>query len=244
MGYEIIYDRRFIFVVIDGENKYIPIFQYGSNNCFDFASNGRMIPEKNWGVLNYTKRNQYLFNESEIRELAAIYENSGEIHKSRYKIFDKGEFERWYINGMKSAKPLEYYTELGNAFHILDYTDYVYNEKEPERHYIKTTEELLAKLKELDGKELTMGFVPRNLYLPRKRKQYKERKKVSQYFVLYNSKTGYLHKLTRNGYRYSPYSVSNAKKFITEKQIKSYLQKYEQRLDGFEIEQINEIAYI
>ncbi|MFR1480866.1 MAG: hypothetical protein ACLSB9_36905 [Hydrogeniiclostridium mannosilyticum] len=49
MSSEIFYDKAFILV---GE-KYIPVVNHGSSNCFDFDSRGREIPEKHWSVLNY-----------------------------------------------------------------------------------------------------------------------------------------------------------------------------------------------
>ena len=44
MSSEIFYDKAFIRV---GE-KYIPIVNHGSSNCFDIDRRGREIPEKRW----------------------------------------------------------------------------------------------------------------------------------------------------------------------------------------------------
>lgn len=49
MSSEIFYDKAFIRV----DNRYIPVVNHGSSNCFDFDSRGREIPEKHWSVLNY-----------------------------------------------------------------------------------------------------------------------------------------------------------------------------------------------
>lgn len=43
MSSEIFYDKAFIQV----EEKYIPVVNHGSSNCFEFDSRGREIPEKN-----------------------------------------------------------------------------------------------------------------------------------------------------------------------------------------------------
>jgi len=119
MGYEIIYDRRFIKI---GDDRYIPVFQYGSNNCFDITSDGREIPEKNWGVFNYTKERQYIFSREEIEELAEAYSDA-EFFKSRYTPFRRGEFERLYRNGVKAAEPLSFYLRHGNTLVVSDLSD-------------------------------------------------------------------------------------------------------------------------
>lgn len=242
MGYEITYDRCFIQV----GDLYIPLFQSGSNNCTEFNWAGREVSEKRWCVYNYTKRETFLFTEDEIRALAGVY-GALEMFKSRHRHFAEGEFARWFLNGMKAAQPLEFYTELGNTFYIWDYTHYEYGKTPPEKHCVKTTPELLELLRKLEGRSLEMGFTQRKLYLPRKPKTRKERKAVSHFFVL--AKAGqehYLCKLTRYGYRYTSYpDVSSVKKFATEKQAQSYLEKYRDRFsDSFGIKRIDEEAYL
>ena len=68
MSSEIYYDRAYIRV----GDRFIPVVNHGSSNCFDFDACGREVPEKHWSVLNYTFR--HLFTEEEIRQIAAIYE--------------------------------------------------------------------------------------------------------------------------------------------------------------------------
>lgn len=70
MSSEIFYDKAFILV---GE-KYIPVVNHGSSNCFDFDSRGREIPEKHWSVLNYPHTGRMLFTAEEMREIAAAHE--------------------------------------------------------------------------------------------------------------------------------------------------------------------------
>ena len=57
MSSEIFYDKAFIRV----EEKYIPVVNHGSSNCFEFDSRGREIPEKTWSVLNHPYTERMLF---------------------------------------------------------------------------------------------------------------------------------------------------------------------------------------
>lgn len=96
MSSEIYYDRAFIRV----GDRFIPVVNHGSSNCFDFDAHGREVPEKHWSVLNYTFHGRQLFTEEEIRQIAAVYEaansdNRDGIRKSRNRSFGVGEFGRW-----------------------------------------------------------------------------------------------------------------------------------------------------
>ena len=247
MGYEIYYDRRFIKV----NDHYIPVFLHGSNNCFDYGSNGRMIPEKDWDVFNYQKRDKFLFTETEIKELAAEYGSYEDLFKTRNTKFKPGEFERWYLNGMNNAQQLEYYTDHCNSFAIYDRTNYKYGETPAEQHLVKTNAELIAKLEELlkstTPDKITMGFTGRELHLPKNPRTPKERKEVDLYFVLSNPKTGYLYKLKKYGYSYTPYNTAG-KKFASLKDAEKYLAKHGTgkygRLEDFQVEQVDRPAII
>ncbi len=65
MSSEIFYDKAFILV---GE-KYIPVVNHGSSNCFDFDSRGHNR-EKHWSVLNYPHTGRMLFTAEEMQEIA------------------------------------------------------------------------------------------------------------------------------------------------------------------------------
>lgn len=93
MSSEIYYDRAFIRV----GDRFIPVVNHGSSNCFDFDVHGREVLEKHWSVLNYTFHGRQLFTEEEIRQIAAVYEaansdNRDGIRKSRNRSFGVGEF--------------------------------------------------------------------------------------------------------------------------------------------------------
>ena len=70
MSYQIYYDKAFIKV----NDKFVPMVNSGSNNCWEVNYCNREIPEKNWSVLNYTMRSKVLFTADEIVEIAKRYE--------------------------------------------------------------------------------------------------------------------------------------------------------------------------
>jgi len=145
MSYQIYYDRAFIRV----GDKFIPIINSGSNNCWQYY-NRREVPEKSWNVLNWKRDYQFLFSESEIKDIARDYElnnqKSGMDFKSRNRCFENGEFERWIINGIKNAYTIEEYVSFGNRFFVLDYSPA--ETEKWKKHSLKTTTELLKILEE------------------------------------------------------------------------------------------------
>ena len=154
MSSEIYYDRAYIRV----GDRFIPVVNHGSSNCFDFDACGREVPEKHWSVLNYTFHGRQLFTEEEIRQIAAIYEaansdNRDGIRKSRNRSFDVGEFGRWIMNGMKTAHTMEEYRTCGNTVVVVEYAEPVWK-----KHVVYTTKQLLDKLCELDGKPISVSF--------------------------------------------------------------------------------------
>lgn len=155
MSSEIFYDKAFIRV----DDRYIPVVNHGSSNCFDFDSRGREIPEKHWTVLNYTRRDSQIFTADEMRQIAEVYEaasmsNRGGTRKSRYRPFEESEFGRWILAGMKSAHTVEEYREYGNTVVVVDYS-----ETDWQRHPVYTTGELMEKLKELKGRNISVSFL-------------------------------------------------------------------------------------
>lgn len=138
MSYEIMYDRRFIDL---GDGRYVPMVQQGSNNCFEFSSWGRQVPEKYWTVYKYCfpVRHQYAFTLKELKEMASV--KGLEWFKSRYKKMTDEEFQKYFTAGIKSAKKIEEYVEMRNGFYFKD---------ENTQRYITTTEELKSIIWELE----------------------------------------------------------------------------------------------
>lgn len=240
MSYEIYYDKRFIKV---GEDKYIPIFQHGSNNSFEISPSGREIPEKDWSILNYPHKDKYLFTMDEIIKLGEYHkehcENGRTYHKTRYKTMTPEEVYKMFINGAKNAKPLEFYIDLGNTFKVYDITDYLLNDEgEILFYYPKNTEELVEIIEEKKGRRLSMGFLERNLILPKRQIREKKAHTQDHYYALVNDRGHYLSRMGRGGYYYTYYD-SSSKKFRTEKEAIRYLEKYRERLKNFKVERIN-----
>jgi hypothetical protein len=245
MSYSIYYDRAFIRV----DDKFVPLVNSGSNNCFQFSWNGREIPEKDWGVLNWKRPGRLIFSPEEIRVTAREYDRynqeSGMIFKSRYRQFGSGEFERWVINGMKRAYAVEEYHSFGNRLYVLDYSPPEINDWR--KHPFSTTEELTGIIERL-------GTVPeinikadnnREMYRPvnhRPRSRGLRADDLPEYYILAGEdlrremqrRTVYLVRLTKYGFRYLTYRDSNAVKiFRTERDAARYIAKYADRLNKF-----------
>jgi len=231
MSYEIYYDRAFIKV----GDLYVPLVNQGSNNCWTTSWSGRDIPEMGWQVLNWKRRSKLLFTEAEVRDIAKDYEeisqSSGTCFKSRNRSFKDGEFERWILCGLKSARTIEAYISYGNSLYILDYssTD-IHNWPTYSFNTTDSFLELMASLE--DSPELSIKFSDsRQVYRPRR-----ERNKgagladLAEYFVLKNGDADsamYFCKLTKYGFRYTPYHTSGSvRKFKTEKDAVRYIEKY------------------
>lgn len=235
MGYEIYYDKRFLLI---DDDKYIPIIQHGSNNCWEPTYTGRDIPEKNWNVANYPFNDRYIFSKEEIIEMGEKSVGC-DMAKSRGRFMTEDEIRKFYINGYKGAKSLEYYLELGNTFQVVEGT----NRDDMIWHKPKTTDELVELIERLvgEGKRISMGFTQRKLYLPKRTTVQKVTVENEQnhYFVLCK-RYEYFHKILKYGYRYSGYS-SSCKKFLTEKDATIYLDKYKDRLKDFSVRRIDEV---
>lgn len=220
---EIIYDRRFIKV----GDKYIPIFQYAWENDYELKGK-RKIFKKQWDIFNDTKGKQYLFTEEEIKELAKIYEGLGNFYKSSSTPFKKGEFEKYFINGIRGAKPLEFYLENKNSLFIEDWTDM--NNKVV--YKVNSTTELLELLDKLNGRLLSIYFGERKLNLPKRKKDH--------FFVLKHKEKGQYLLYIRKHFYVSTDDKYEAKKFNTRKEAIRYRNKYYDRLRDFEVEQVKD----
>lgn len=234
MSSEIFYNKAFI-KVGDG---YIPLANHGSSNCFDISMrSGREIPEKHWSALNYPHYNKLIFTADEIREQAKVYEaastnNRGGTKKSRYTSFEVGEFERWILAGMKSAKTVEDYVAYGNMLYLVDYGN-----GETVKKRVYSTDELLRLLEEhKESKELNITFfnereVIRPASLVRKGRDWST---AERFFVLVKGSRGFFAKMSSkrmwffHGDRYG----LAVRKFATKKDAEKYLMNYADRFRG------------
>lgn len=234
MSSEIFYDKAFICV---GE-QFIPVVNHGASNCFDFDSRGREIPEKHWTVLNYTFRGRQIFNAEEMQQIAAVYEeasssNRGGTRKSRYRSFEEGEFGRWILAGIKSAHTVEEYTLYGNTVVIVDYTEPLWK-----KHCVSTTEELLKKLTELEGRDISVSFW-NDRYVKHPPRQSKRQptdfSKLPKFYVLH-SENGYYVKRSRRRIWFAKSAVSTLappRRFKSKKEAQRYLSDNREQLSKY-----------
>lgn len=224
MSSEILYDKAFIRV---GE-KYVPVVNHGSSNCFDFDWRGREIPEKHWSVFCYPYQDKLLLSEEEIRQIAEAYEaasvnNYGGTRKSRNRPFEAGEVRRWFLAGMKSAHTVEEYGRFGNTVAVIDYGEPVWR-----KHFVSTTEELLEKIQELSGRRIGVTFMDdRHVTHPpiRRKGTPTDYSTLPEYYVL-RSEQGYFAKRSSKHVWFSRYQEPRAaqvRKFKTEKAARKYL---------------------
>ena len=244
MSYSIYYDRAYIRV---GED-FIPLVNSGSNNCFEISWNGREIAEKNWGVLNWHRRNRVLFSLAEICEIAREYDEynkeSGMIFKTRNTCFASKEFERWVINGVKSAYTVEEYMSFGNCVYFVDCSQRDADER-PIRTQVMTTDELLDIL----GKAPADGNSEVNVEFGYNREVNRPVKPrasgaslnpdtLAEYYVLAGSLKNsirderiYFSQITRKRFLYTTdEKAKGIKAFKSERDAAKYLEKYESRL--------------
>lgn len=242
MSYEIYYDRAFIRV----NDKFIPMVNEGSNNTFEINYKGREIPEKNWEVLNWKHRDKLLFTKREIAMIAHDYETEsqegGACFISRNRSFEHGQFERWILNGLRSAHTTEEYVSYGNSLEILDYSGKV---KEWKRYPFSSTQEFLNLLESLQGcKMLNVHFLNnREVHRPKaKRKSPKKllASELEAYFVLsaeYGATKVYFSSFTRSGIRYVYSPTSDwVRPFKNKSDAEKYMGKYRSRFSRIDFE--------
>ena len=113
MSSEIYYDKAFVSV----GNRFIPLVCRGSTNTYEFNAHGREVAERYWSVLDLPYRGRLLFTSDELQKIAETYEgfssgNRGGMRKSRNSAFEAGEFQRWFLAGLKNAHTIEEYLSL------------------------------------------------------------------------------------------------------------------------------------
>ena len=121
MSSEIYYDKAFVSV----GNLFVPLVCRGSTNTYEFNAHGREVAERYWSVLDLPYRGRLLFTSEEIQKIAETYEgfsnsNRGGMRRSRNSAFEAGEFQRWFLAGLKNAHTIEEYRQYGNSIVLTD----------------------------------------------------------------------------------------------------------------------------
>lgn len=228
MSYEIYYKKAFIKV----GDKIIPVLQHGSNNCFEVTWNNREIAEKNWSNWTFTKegRGSIICDALQIINYAKEFSRPSSFgdmpFKARGRQFEEVEAYRWFFNGMRTARTVEEYTALGNTVKVYAYID---NGK-TNTYTVKTTEELLSMLEVMKNDNPWVGFVGRDLHLPKKEVKIRPKKEVDHFWAIYIEGYGYLRKRT-SGKIYSTTNSDYAKKFKTAEQAQKVMEQIAPKYD-------------
>ncbi len=221
MSSEIFYAKAFIRV----GDRFVPIFNHGSSNCYDFDSRGREIPERHWSILSYPFSGRLLFTAGEINQIAAAHEaanteNRGGTCKSRNRAFEVGEFGRWILAGLKSAHTVEEYRAYGNSVVTIDYG------RNWSKASISSTAELLALLKQREGDHIGIGFADdRHIFYPKvsSRKQPFDFGTLDRYYVLQSEQGFFVKRSSRRVWATLIAQAECIKKFKTEVEAQKYL---------------------
>ena len=221
MSSEIFYAKAFI----RAGDRFIPVANHGSSNCYDFDSRGREIPERHWSVLSYPFRGRLAFTAEEIKQIAAAYEeanteNRGGTCKSRNRAFEVGEFERWILAGLKSAHTVEEYRAYGNSVVVIDY------ERNWSKASIASTAELLSLLEQRESAHISIGFAEdRHIFYPKTsgRKQPFDFSALARYYVLQSEQGIFVKRSSRRVWATLIAQAECVKKFRTESEAQKYL---------------------
>ena len=222
MSSEVYYDKAFISV----GGLFIPLVCRGSTNTYEFSAQGRAVAERYWSVLDLPYRGRLLFTSDELQKIAETYEgfssgNRGGMRKSRNSAFEAGEFQRWFLAGLKNAHTLEEYRQYGNSIILTD------------RHtqkttYTATTDAFLAALSRMGEQNAAIRFDScRSFYHPPRIGKTSKFDKLKQFYVL-RAWSGYFVKRTRRGVmtiRTTDPTVATVRKFMTEKAAQKYMEE-------------------
>ena len=222
MSSEIYYDKAFVSV----GNLFIPLVCRGSTNAYEFNAHGHEAAERYWSVLDLPYRGRLLFTSDELQKIAETYEgfssgNRGGMRKSRNSAFEAGEFQRWFLAGLKNAHTLEEYRQFGNSIILTD------------RHtqkttYTATTDAFLAALSRMGALNVDIRFDScRSFYHPPRVSKQSKFDKLKQFYVL-KAWSGYFVKRTRHGVmtiRTDNPTVATVRKFRTERAAQKYMEE-------------------
>ena len=178
MSSEIYYDKAFVSV----GNRFIPLVCRGSTNTYEFNAHGREIAERYWSVLNLPYRGRLLFTSDEIQKIAETHEgfssgNRGGMRKSRNSAFEAGEFQRWFLAGLKNAHTIEEYRQYGNSIVLTD-------QHTQKITYAPTTEAFLAALSRIGEQNADIRFDScRSFYHPPHVSKQSKFDKLKQFYI-------------------------------------------------------------
>lgn len=169
MSYDILYRKAFIKVTID---SVIPVYESGSNNCYDVVGRGRERRARDWhNDTFHTKGNFVVNNDDLIKSIDDFRLNTIERYSdysddkfgwfTAISIYGKhtsnttfGNYRGFYTDGVKKAKTIEEYLLYNVKFSLcaykydfVKYTDETGIEKKPDVIF-ESTEHMLKSIGE------------------------------------------------------------------------------------------------
>lgn len=167
-----------------------------------------------------------MFTSEEIQKIAETYEgfnsgNRGGMRKSRNSAFEAGEFQRWFLAGLKNAHTIEEYRQYGNSIVLTD------------RHtqkatYVSTTEAFLTERSRMGEQNAAIRFDScRSFYHPPRVSKPSKFDKLKQFYVL-KAWSGYFVKRTQHGVmtiRTDDPTVATVRKFRTERAAQKHIEE-------------------
>ena len=264
MSYEIVYDKQFIKLK---DNLFVPMLYWGSSNCYDFSgrrernwnvwtyiADNKHYATKEEILANCDKLRSGYLNQDDYSDDNFGYWCSiaigGSTHATTY-----GKLKGLFVTGIRKALTIEQLKEMNISVNIHSYAynnDYEEKGLESYNENPNNGDEFITMLNEANemykgsginvyvtlhgADEYNMKRV-RATYFPRKRKAYKERKNVNQYYTILVDGRYFARKL-KYGYKYSHYPYV---KYATEKEALNRIKKYGAK---YSVKLIKEKAFI
>lgn len=237
MSYEIIYNRQFIKVHIRGEERYIPLVLYGSNNVTEMH-NGRERREREWDPIFFggVGRVPLCTEEGIMRNIEERTMGDERTYfKRNGKWMGNKELYNFYKRGIKEAKTLEELKEM--MAHTVELSCYISVEKAGEytrvgECWVRSSEELLLFLERAWE---YMGSVPKDVtaYVCMsfrrdelvKKAEYRTKKSEDpeKYYVVRLMEHGLVERLTKHKINIAR-NESYARKFRTKKEAERWVE--------------------
>jgi len=273
MSYDIIYNRAFIKV---DNKRTIPFIQAGSSNCFE-ASGKNPKRSRSWENMRYHCEGGIIGNNDAIlkhidqcklerikqcEDYVNEHKNDSwayndkeygyhiSVHFYGKKSVSFNAYKSYFANGIKTAKTIEEYKEIGISFQLSVYCwdrqkDFIDKGIEYKGiTHITSTQHLIDSIKEYEDYYLPINYSVHlsahiSDYTAKRLKTKRNRgnrplQTVKTVWVLKTTHSAhYFTRKTKWGYKYT-YSNDYAKKFKTEQQAKKFLDKFKTHKEDFE----------
>ena len=241
MGYEIVYDRRFIRC----GDLYIPYCLYGSSNVTERSYSGREVRERHWDLFSYGD-SMVLATEGDLMDIVRKYHTGARSENFVFhgKWLDDAQVVKFFQNGIRDAVTIEEIRQQTRMTPRCFVSAYVYNDdadlypesdrlihthyEEFESVYIKTSDELsawvkdaLAKKKELITAGKAQYAFLRISFLTKEPLRVCPRQNISVPCVA-KGRYGYVKSATHNSWSYTK-DIKEARRFQNSEEAYAYV---------------------